>query len=135
MNLSEKHQIVFDEKYPKGYDASAFVKPNGKVVDESGVFHIMYIKIMKDGKRTRDVPCIQKYTVQDWGKTVKVLEDNGVGVTGYDEFAIIHDPTEVVDTDAEEAEEFEAALEAEAKEAKGKVKPEPKPKGRPAQNK
>ena len=133
MNLSEKHQIVFDEKFPKGYDASKLVKANGDVVDESGVFHIMYIKIMKDGKRTRDVPSVQKYEVRDWEQTVKILEDNGVGVTGYDEFAIIHDPTEAI----KEAEEFEAALKAESKEKAEatKVKPEAKPKGRPPQNK
>ena len=115
MKLSQEHQLVFDEKYPNGYDASALEKANGKVVDESDYFHIMYIKIMKEGKRTRDVPCVQKYSVQDWVKTVKVLEKNGVSVTGYDEFAIIHDPTEVI-----KAPEF---------------KPEAKPKGRPPQNK
>jgi len=129
MKLSEKHQIVFDEKYPEGYDASNLTKANGNVVDESGDFHIMYIKIMRDGKRTRDVPCVQKYTVQDWNKTIKVLEDNGVSVTGYDEFAIIHDPTEAI------KEKAEAELKAAAEKAEAEVKPEAKPKGRLPQNK
>ena len=158
MKLTTEHQKVFDKKFPKGYNASALVRLNGKVVDESGVFHIMYIKIMKDGKRVKDVPSMQKYTVQDWEKTIKVLEDSGVGVTGYDEFAIIHDPLEAareaeaeiqaeaerkakIKAEAKEAAEFEAALKAEAKEkavaekAEAEVKPEAKPKGRPPQNK
>ena len=69
MKLSEKHQATFDEYFPDGYDAKNITKNNGEVIDESGYFHIMYIDIREAGKRTRDVPCVQKYSVQDWNRS------------------------------------------------------------------
>lgn len=110
MKLSQRHQSTFDKKFPNGYSVRD---------DEKDYFHIMYIDIKKDGERTRDVPCVQKYSVQDWDKTKKVFEvHNMKAVTGHSEYAVIHDPT---------------AREAKAKPVKAEVKPEAKPKGRPPQ--
>jgi hypothetical protein len=122
MKLSQKHQAVFDERYPDGYSLQKVTPRTGESVDESGYFHIMYIDIRKAGKRTRDVPCVQKYSVQDWEKTKKIIEgkgsiQGGISVTGHDEYAILHDPT----------------VKAEAREAKAEVKPEGKRPGRPPQ--
>ena len=118
MNLSKKHQEAFDVRFPDGYSTDVVTKRTGDVVDESGYFHIMYINIFREGKRTRDVPCVQKYSVQDWEKTKDVIEKNGIGVTGHDEYCVIHDPT---------------VKKAEAGEAKAEVKPEvKKAKGRPS---
>ena len=121
MNLSQRHQATFDEYFPDGYDASKLVKSNGEVVDESDYFHIMYIDIQPDGARTRDVPCVQKYSVQDWVKTRKIIEGENkmiqadIQVTGHDEYAILHDPIK--------AEKVEAAKKAKADEAKRKQRP------------
>ncbi len=118
MRLSKRHQETFDEKFPNGYDAKNITKKNGNVVDESEYYHIMYIDIRKDGERTRDVPCMQKYSARDWDNTKKIFEESGIHVTGHSEYAVIHDPT---------------AREAKAKPEKAEVKPEAKPKGRPPQ--
>lgn len=118
MKLSQSHQTTFDEKFPDGYSTDKVTKRTGEVIDESGYFHIMYIDIRKDGARTRDIPCVQKYSVEDWEKTKRVIEKEGIHVTGHDEYAVIHDPT---------------AREAKAKPEKAEVKPEAKPKGRPPQ--
>ena len=123
MKLSQRHQATFDEYFPDGYDASKLEKPNGTIVDESDYFHIMYIDIRKEGERTRDVPSVQKYSVQDWKKTKPIFEVHAIkAVTGHSEYCIIHDPIEA------KAEKARAE-----REAKAKVKPEVKPKGRPPQ--
>jgi len=109
---------VFDDTYPDGYKPKKVTMPDGKVIDEGDFYHIMYIDIVKDGERTRDVPCVQMYSVKDWEGTKRVFEDHSVKVTGHNEYAIIHDPT---------------IKKAEAWGAKAEVKPEVKPKGRPPQ--
>ena len=121
MKLSERHQKIFDETFPDGYDASKIVKLDGRVADENDIFHIMYIKIIQDGERTRDVPCMVKYSVRDWLKTKAIFDVHAIkAITGYSEFAVIHDPTAKVG-------------EAKAKPAKAEVKPGAKAKGRPPQ--
>ena len=140
MNLSQKHQVTFDEYFPDGYDASKLEKPNGKIVDESGYFHIMYIDIRKDGARTRDFPCVQKYSVNDWEKTKRVFETHSIKVTGHNEYAVIHDPIEAkrlkaakeaAEKKAEEAkkkaEAMRAAKAEKAKAKKGEAEAEVKP--------
>jgi len=117
MKLSKKHQEIFDEYFPDGYSTDKLTIKTGKVIDESGYFHIMYIDIKKDGNWTRGVPCVQKYSVDEWQSTKNIIEGNGnikggIHVTGHDEYAVIHDPT------------------AKAREAKADVKPGVKP-GRP----
>ena len=94
MKLSERHQKIFDEVCPDGYDASKIVKRNGDVVDESHLFHIMYVKIVKDGKWTRGVPAFQKYSVRDWQHYLAIFDKHDIAaVTGHSEFSVIHDPT------------------------------------------
>lgn len=117
MKLSQRHQATFDEYYPGGYTIKKITMPDGSVIDEADFYHIMYIDIRAEGERTRDVPCVQKYSVDDWEKTKEVFEVHGIKVTGHSEYAIINDPI------------------AKAREAKAKanVKPEAKPKGRPPQ--
>jgi len=120
MNLPKRHQEIFDERFPDGYDASKIVKSDGRIADESDVFHIMYIKIIKDGERTRDVPCMVKYSVRDWQNSKAIFDVHSIkAITGYSEYSIIYDPT------------------AKAREAKATpegvdVKPEAKAKGRPS---
>ncbi len=123
MKLSQRHQATFDEYFPDGYDAGKTVLTDGSVIDESDYYHIMYIDIRKDGERTRDVPSVQKYSVQDWKKTKPIFEQHNIkAVTGHSEYCIIHDPTVKVEKKAE------------AGEAEAEVKPGAKPKkGRPPQ--
>ena len=121
MKLSKKHQEIFDEFFPSGYSTNKLTKKTGRIIDESGYFHIMYIDIVKDGNWARGVPCVQKYSIDEWEATKDIIEgknkrvQGNIHVTGHDEYAIIHDPT----------------VKAEAREAKAEVKPEAKPKGRP----
>ena len=119
MKLAQNHQVVFDKKFPNGYSLEKKNPRTGDVIDESGYFHIMYIDIYPEGKRTRDVPCVQKYSIKDWENTKKIIEKDGLKVTGHDEYAILHDPT--------------AKGEAKAKPQKAEVKPEAKRPGRPPQ--
>ena len=126
MNLSKKHQEIFDEAFPNGYSTDKLTVKTGKVIDESGYFHIMFIDIVKDGNWTRGVPCVQKYSVDEWIATKDIIEGTNervhgnIHATGHDEYAIIHDPTA-------------KAREAKATPKKAEVKPEVKPKGRPPQ--
>ena len=128
MNLSERHQATFDEYFPDGYDASKLEQSNGQIVDESDYFHIMYIDIRKAGERTRDVPCVQKYSVRDWNKTKPIFEVNGIHVTGHSEYAVLHDPVEAKKIAAEavrlKAEEEAAAKAKLLAEAEARVKAE-----------
>ena len=115
MNLSQRHQATFDEYFPDGYDAKAIIKSNGDVINESDYFHIMYIDIRKAGERTRDVPCVQKYSVKDWNKTKGIFEANGIHVTGHSEYAVLHDPVEAKKSAAvKKAKDEEAKKKAEA---------------------
>lgn len=112
MNLSENHQKIFDEAYPDGYSVKDI---------EKDYFHIMYVRIVKDGERTRDVPSVQMYSKEDWRKTKTIFDKHAIkAVTGFSEYGVIHDPTA-------------KAREAKAKPEEAKVKPEVKPKGRPPQ--
>jgi len=114
MNLTERHQKIFDEAFPDGYDATKIVKTRGDVVDESDSFHIMFVKIVKEGEWSRGVPAIQKYSVRDWQTSKAIFDKHDIrAITGYSEFSIIHDPTAKV-------------REAKAKPAKADVKPEVK---------
>ena len=120
MNLPKRHQELFDERFPDGYDASKIEKLDGRVADESDVFHIMYVKIIQEGERTRDVPRMVKYSVRDWQKTKAIFEVHKIkAITGYSEYSVIFDPTA-------------KAREAKAKPAGVDVKPEAKAKGRPS---
>jgi len=112
--LSEKHQEIYDQRYPDGY-----VVPEG----EKGLFHIMFINIIKDGKWTRGVPFIQKYSSGIWAKMKRAIEDPviGIGQTGHDEYAVLWDPIEAKAEAKAKAEavaksEKEAFAKAEAKE-------------------
>jgi len=118
MNLPERHQKIFDEAYPDGYDPSAINKSDGRVADESAYFHIMYVDIIQDGEWTRGVPSVQKYPVKDWLKTKAIFDVHAIkAITGHSEYSVIHDPTA-------------KAREAKAKPEEADVKPEAKLKGR-----
>jgi hypothetical protein len=108
MNLSQRHQELFNEYFP-----DFEVKQR-----EKGDFHVMFVDIIPDGKRTRDVPVMQKFNPKEWVSIKKSIEKLGIGITGHDEYSIIHDPT---------VKQVKPEPKGEAKE----VKPEPKPKGRP----
>ena len=121
MNLSQRHQLTFDEAYPDGYTPKKITMPDGKVIDEGDFFHIMYIDIFKDGERTRDVPCVQKYSVEDWARTKRVFETHSIKVTGHSEYAVIHDP---IEAKAERADAETKAKAAEDKSVEAKKKAE-----------
>jgi hypothetical protein len=62
---------------------------------EENFVHVLFIKILKEGKRTRDVPSVRKYkTLREWNGMKKNIEELGIAVTAFDEFSILHDPTE-----------------------------------------
>lgn len=85
MNLPKKHQEVFNERYPDGYDVSD---------KEKGYFHVMFINIVKDGEWTRGVPVVQKFTPKEWAEHKRVFEAHSMkAVTGHSEFSILHDPS------------------------------------------
>lgn len=82
MSTSNLHQELKQEyQVPKG---------------EEGWFHILFIKILKEGKRTRDVPSIQKYkTAREWAGMKKNIDELGIAITGQDEYSVLYDPTKV----------------------------------------
>jgi len=79
MNTSDSHQ-----EFKKGYNV-----PEG----EEKFFHILFIDILKDGKRTRDVPVVQKYKGKEWKIIERNIHDRGIAVTGHDEYSVLHDPS------------------------------------------
>ena len=89
---------------------------NHKIKDkESGLYHVMFTKILKDGKRTRDEFHVVLYTGKEF-KVFKRHTDNwGLGATGFDEYEVIHDPTtakRVVEKKVENQEEQNEEIEA-----------------------
>ena len=128
--LSVSHQEILDTRYPDGY-----VVPEG----EEGHFHIMFIDIVKDGQRTRDVPVIQKYYPVEWDRMRKAIENPVIGIlqTGHDEYCVLYDPIEAAALKAkkEAAEKKKAAAEAdkgsEPAEAESK---KPGPRARPTKS-
>jgi len=107
MKLSTENQELLDSIYPGGYE-----------VKEKNVYHILFIKVFQTSGRHNTVHgMVQKFSGKDWAILKKQI-DNGFklgAITGYDELAIIHDPTvkEVVREAVEET--------------KVKAKPGPKP--------
>lgn len=61
--------------------------------EESGHYHVLFTRIVKEGKRTRDVHNVQLYSKREFVPFMKYTSVYGLGVTGYDEMEIIHDPT------------------------------------------
>ena len=111
--------------YPKGYQIS-----NG----EERYYHVMFVDVLKTkGPRSVDRAVFQKYFPKEWAVMERNIKDLGILVTGHHEYAVIHDPVEYAEAQAEakrvEKEKAEAIEKARlAKEAKAKeVKPEPEP--------
>ena len=69
--------------------------------DEKHLFHVRFIKIVKEGKRTKDTYMVQKFHPKEWlmmtkgkGKKQATLDLGLAGVTQFDEIdAVLHDPT------------------------------------------
>jgi hypothetical protein len=71
--------------YPKGY-----IVPEG----ERGHYHVMFVDIIsKPGEWPRGRAMMQKFFPVEWDRIKRAIEGNSVGVTGHNEFVIIHDPT------------------------------------------
>lgn len=69
--------------------------------DEKHLFHVRFIRIVKEGKRTKDTFMVQKFTPKEWiamtkgvGKKQPTLDLGLAGVTQFDEIdEVLHDPT------------------------------------------
>lgn len=106
MKLSAENQELLDSIYPGGYE-----------VKEKNVYHILFIKVFQTGGRHNTIHgMVQKFSGKDWAILKKQI-DNGFklgAITGYDELAIIHDPTGVMEAEqAKELAKQEAAAKAE----------------------
>ena len=92
MKLSEKHQEVLDLFLQEHPDFKLRLEG-----EEANAYHIMFVKIVKDGKWARGVPIFQKYFEKEWLQTKRVIENPTYGIlaaTGHDEYCIVYDPTE-----------------------------------------
>lgn len=104
MKLSTENQELLDGLYPDGYEIKKVKLARRGVIDEAGYYHILFVKIFKTGGRNNKLsPMVQKISVKDWDIMKRQLDKGWklAAITGYDEYAIIHDPTEkVVETKA-----------------------------------
>ena len=91
MKLSEVHQDLL-KSTANGKHAKGYVVPEG----EEGHFHIMFVDII-GGKGIIGVrkAIFQKYFPKEWDQSLKAIEKYGITITGHNEFAVLHDPTEV----------------------------------------
>lgn len=106
MKLSNKHLELLgtitdkdgESLYPDGYPVPEGNPGDRAYMSEASHFHILYIDILPDGDRTRDVPVIQKYQKEEWANTLKVINnpDFGIRATGHKEFVVLHDPIEAL---------------------------------------
>ena len=119
--LQEKNQKLLDEKYPDGYKFKK-VTIGEKVYDERDSYHILFVKILPDGKRTRDVMHIQKFGITDWMKTKASIEAMGIAITQYDEYDVLHDPVKWKNEAATREEEEAKIAKAAAKKAEATKK-------------
>lgn len=137
MKLSEKNQELLDGLYPKGYKVKEAEKHN---------YHVLFVKIFPTPGQDENIlsPMVQQINVKDWGIQKRLLDKGWslASITGYNRFAIIHDPIEEAEKqkEIEETKERErvenirirkekekAALEAKKKAKAEKAKPGPKP--------
>lgn len=98
MKLTEKHQELLDKLYPDGYKIEKITLLNGDIVDEGNYFHILFVKIIEQPGQYENklVAAVQKMTVSDWKTTEQMIAKFNIGgITQYDEYGIIHDPTKV----------------------------------------
>jgi len=130
--LQELHQEALNEItdregnqiYPDGYPVPDGDPKDPKLLSDASHYHILFIDILPDGKRHRNIPTIQKYQPHEWKAILKIVEnpDFGVNATGHDEFSVLHDPIEMAEEQAKKA----------AKEQAANVKPGTVKAGRPA---
>ena len=102
MGLSTKHKELLAKMYPDGYELERF-DTEGNVVDESGNFHILFVKIFEQpGQYENKLDAsVQKISPKDWAVTLKLVEQFDLkAITQFDEFGIIHDPTVKVKPEA-----------------------------------
>ena len=87
--------------------------------EEEGSYHVCFTRIIKEGKRTKDVHTFQTFSKREFeGKTgfLSTVQKLGLaGITQQDEMEIAHDPNNI----KQASPEIEAPKQA------------PKPKGRP----
>jgi len=118
--LSQENQELLDLIYPDGYKLETIDPNTGKVIDESGSYHILFVKIFPTkGKHNKTVPMVQKMNPKDWQQLKRQIDRGWKlgALTGYDEFEIIHDPT-IKEVPVEPAESVTKTV---------KKKPGPKP--------
>ena len=143
MKLNEIHVEALEsitdregnQMYPDGYPKPKGRSDDPKLTSDASHFHILYIDIIPDGKRHRNVPVIQKYQPTEWDATLKVINNPvfGINATGHDEFSVLWDPRL---KEAAGADEQVEAVETANGKADTEVEPADKPKiGRPPQNK
>lgn len=67
--------------------------------EEEGFVHVLLTKIVKEGKRTRDVFAAQIFTVREFQQFKVNVEKLGIAITGYDEYEMIHNGKQIKKTD------------------------------------
>jgi hypothetical protein len=126
MSLTKNDQELLDALYPEGY-----------VVSDKEVksYHLLFVKIFPTkGRENKLNAMVQQMSVRDF-QVLKAQLDKGwalPAITGYNEFAIIHDPTKVKDKPVEmvstPVEELESTPVPEVKTKSTRSKTGPKPK-------
>lgn len=88
MKLSEGHQAVLDELYPKGFEVSP---------GDERYFHILFVDIVDsgEGKIGRRVGMVRKYFTKEWKGMERTIADNGIRITQHNEYSVLHDPSKV----------------------------------------
>ena len=147
MRLSDIHNEALEsitdldgnQIYLNGYPVPKGRSDDPKLLSDASHFHILYIDILPDGKRHRNVPVIQKYQPKEWDATLKVISNPiyGINATGHDEFSVLWDPrlkeAAGADEQAQSAETANGKADINAgAEVSAEVKPEQtsKPRGR-----
>ncbi len=87
---------------------------------EADLFHILFVDIVKDGARTRDIPIVHMYTGKEWGAMKRNIDKLGINITGHKEYSVLHDPDEAVKKAAEA--EKQKQIDAAKKKEEAKVK-------------
>ena len=108
--------------YPKGYEIQTIKLPNGEEVGEHIFFHILFVKQFTSKGAEKYHAKIQKFPAKDWEQTKQAIQKWGIGITGQDEYGVVHDPA--VWRKEQEAKAKMAKARAAKKEKE--VKPEPK---------
>ena len=65
--------------------------------DEKHLYHVCFTKVLKDGKRTKDVHKLQPFSKKEYENLLETVRKFGLaGITQQDEMELAHDPRTIV---------------------------------------